>query len=72
MLSVLLDAAMNATIILGPILLCSILLSINEQRKLEAERLRMEEERKQKELQDYANRLYAQNSALQFYSRNNY
>ena len=72
MLSVLLDAAMNATIILGPIFVCSVLLSINEQRKLKAERLRLEEERKQKELQDYANRLYAQNSALQFYSRNNY
>lgn len=72
MLPVLLNAAINATIILGPILLCSILLSINEHRKLEAERLRLEEERKQKELQDYANKLYAQNSALQFYSRNNY
>lgn len=72
MLSVLLNATMNAAVILGPILLCSILLSINERRKLEAERLRLEEERKQKELQAYANRLYAQNSALQFYSRNNY
>lgn len=72
MLSVTLNAVMNASIILLPIFVGSVFLSINEQRKLEAERLRMEEERKQKELQDYANRLYAQNSALQFYSRNNY
>lgn len=67
-----LNAIANGLIILGPIFIGSVFLSINEQRKIEAERLRLEEERKQKELQDYANRLYAQNLAIQFHNRNNY
>lgn len=67
-----LNAIVNALIILGPIFVGSVFLSINEQRKIEAERLRLEEERKQKELQDYANRLYAQNLAIQFHNHNNY
>lgn len=66
------NAIANGLIILGPILVGSVFLSINEQRKIEAERLRMEEERKQKELQDYANRLYAQNLVIQFGNRKNY
>ena len=66
------NAIANGLIILGPILVGSVFLSINEQRKLEAERLRLEEERKQQELQEYANRLYAQNLALQFGNRKNY
>lgn len=67
-----LNAIANGLIILGPIFIGSVFLSINEQRKIEAERLRLKEERKQKELQDYANRLYAQNLAIQFHNRNNY
>ena len=67
-----LNAIVNVLIILGPIFVGSVFLSINEQRKAEAERLRLEEERKQKELQDYANRLYAQNLAIQFNNHNNY
>lgn len=67
-----LNAIVNGIIILGPIFVGSVFLSINEQRKAEAERLRLEEVRKQKELQDYANRLYAQNLAIQFNNRNNY
>ena len=67
-----LNAIFSGLIILGPIFVSSVLLSIKEQRKLEAERLRLEEERKQKELQDYANRLYAQNLAIQFGNRKNY
>lgn len=65
-----LNAIANGLIILGPIFIGSVFLSINEQRKLEAERLRLEEERKRKELEDYANRLYAQNLALQCRNRN--
>lgn len=67
-----LNAIANGLIILGPIFVGSVFLSINEQHKIEAERLRLEEKRKQKELQDYANRLYAQNLAIQFHNRNNY
>lgn len=67
-----LNAIANGIIILGPIFVGSLFVSINEQRKTEAERLRLEEEHKQKELQDYANRLYAQNLAIQFGNRNNY
>lgn len=67
-----LNAIASGLIILGPIFGSSLLVSINEKRKAEAERLRLEEERKQKELQDYANRLYAQNLAIQFHNRNNY
>ena len=66
------NAIANGLIILGPIFVGSVFLSINEQRKAKEERLRLEEERKQKELQDYANRLYAQNLAIQFNNRNNY
>lgn len=67
-----LNAIVNGLIILGPIFVGSVFLSINEQRKAEEERKRLEEERKRKELQDYANRLYAQNLAIQFRNRNNY
>lgn len=67
-----LNAIANGIIILGPIFVGSLFVSINEQRKTKAEHLRLEEIRKQQELQDYANRLYAQNLAIQFGNRNNY
>lgn len=67
-----LNAIANGLIILGPIFVGSLFVSINEQRKAESEHLRLEEIRKQQELQDYANRLYAQNLAIQFGNRNNY
>lgn len=67
-----LNAIANGLIILGPIFVGSLFVSINEQRKAEAERLRLEEIRKQQELQDYANRLYAQNLAIQLRNHNNY
>lgn len=67
-----LNAIVNALIILGPIFVGSVFLSLNEQRKAEEERKRLEEIHKQQELQDYANRLYAQNLAIQFHNRNNY
>ena len=46
-----LNAIFSGLIILGPIFVSSMFLSIKEQRKREAERLRLEEERKQKELE---------------------
>lgn len=67
-----LNAIANGLIILGPIFIGSLFVSINERRKAEAERLRLEEIRKQQELQDYANRLYAQNLAIQLRNHNNY
>lgn len=67
-----LNAIANGLIILGPIFVGSLFVSINEQRKAEAEHLRLEEIRKQQELQDYANRLYAQNLAIQLRNHNNY